>query len=85
MTTAAGCTTGFANLAGNFAQIDCRENLFTEFPFLISGVAAGAGKFTIVLSGIMTNQTINPFLRRKIKTLLFPTITCMTAGAPAPV
>jgi hypothetical protein len=85
MTATAGCTTGFTDFTGNFAQINCRKNFFPEFSFFIGGIAAGSGKFAIARGRIVTNQTIDPFLRRKIEALLFPTITRMTAGTPAPV
>ena len=63
MTAAAGCSTGLAHFAGNFTQINGWENLFPKLSFFIGGVAAGGREFTVALSGIMTDQTINPLLR----------------------
>ena len=85
MAATTGCTAGFTNIPGYISQINCRKNLLPEFSLFSGRVCTCSRKFSIRSSGIVTDQTINSLIRAEIKFAILPTVTRMTAGAPAPV
>ncbi len=85
MTTPASRPTRRPNLKCNFPQINRFKQFVAKLLIFIRRMPASGRKFAIGSGGIMTDQTINILFNRKIIVLLFPTITGMTAGAPAPV
>jgi len=85
MAAPAGLSARCPNLACDLAQINRRKNFFTEFSLRIGGISASGRKFAIGSGGIVTNQTVDILRGSKIKIFIFPAVTGMTAGAPAPV
>ena len=85
MTTPASRPTRRPNLKRNLTQINRFIYFVAKLLIFIRRMPASGRKFAISSGGIMTDQTINILFNRKIIIFFLPTITGMTAGAPAPV
>jgi hypothetical protein len=85
VTRPAGRPAAGANMESDFLEVYRLKNRGAEFFFFIWRGSTACGEFFIGASGIMADQAINICLRGKIKRIIFPPISCMTAGAPAPV
>ena len=64
---AAGCSGTWADIAGNFFQINRRKNLFAEFFFSVRWITTACREFFICPGCIVTYQAIYILLRGKIK------------------
>lgn len=73
------------DMPGHLFQINRWEYLGVELFFFIGGMSGTGGELLVCPRGIMTGETVDIFLGRKIKFCVLPPITDMTAGAPAPV
>jgi len=73
------------DMQGYFFEIDRFKNFFAKFLFFIRRISAACRKFFIGTSRIVAYKTIDILFRGKIKRIIFPIISCMAAGAPAPV
>ena len=85
MTGPAGFIAGGSDMPGHLFQINRRKHLGAELFFFIGRMPGTGGKLLVCSRSIMTGKTVDIFLGRKIKVCVFPPITGMTAGAPAPV
>ncbi len=85
VTTTTSCPTRLSDLERDLTQINRFKCFLAELLVDIGRMPAGSWKFAVTSGSIMTNQTINVLFNRKIVIFLFPAITGMTAGAPAPV
>jgi len=81
----AGGPGALPHIFGNRGQINWRKNFIPEFSFLIRWIATGCGEFFVFSRGVVADKTVYIFLVGKIKGIILPSITGMTAGAPAPV
>ncbi len=85
VTGSTGSPAAGADMECDFFEIDRFENFFAKFLFLIRRMAAACREFFIGAGRIVADQAIDIFFRGKVKRIIFPVISSMTAGAPAPV
>lgn len=84
--TSPACSPGTCtDMQGNLFQVNRLKDFFSEFFFFIGWISATCRKLFISARRIMTDQTVYILFRRKIKGIIFPSISCVAAGAPAPV
>ena len=85
VTTATVDPAGSPDMLGDFFQVDRLEELTATLLVRQRRIAAGSGKLAVSSGGVVAGQAIDILGLMEIELTILPTVTGVTAGAPAPV